>query len=343
MTTTLTIALDWTPNTNHTPFYVAQHLNLLPSNLNLRFVTPADDQYSVSPVKKVLTCQADIALGPSESVLAHQDDKRDQVVAVAALLGKDASAIVTLDPEIKSPKDLRGKRYASYRAKYEEGLVREMIKRDIGHSASKANVHIDVDEDEERLGIWQKMVDDAKRSTSDESQTRIDFTWIFLPWEGLQPYPPPANIKTFTFAESGISYGYSPLLIVSRSWLQKDSNQNALRQLLASLAKAVQWTIEHPKEAAEVLRTANPSLAELQDAEFLDASQRKVNGYYTESDGGDEPSWGRMKPERWQGFVDVLRAIEKDDGKGKRWAELDGDVARLYTNDFLSEAQNGPI
>jgi len=343
MTTTLTIALDWTPNTNHTPFYVAQHLNLLPSTLQLRFVTPLDDQYSVSPAKKVLTSQADIALGPSESVLAHQDDKRDQVIAVAALLGKDASAIVTLDPQVKSPKDLRGKRYASYRAKYEEGLVREMIKRDVGDQASESDTHFDVDEDEQRLGIWQKMVDDAKTPTSNESQTKIDFTWIFLPWEGLQPYPPPANIKAFTFAESGISYGYSPLLIVGRSWLQKDDNQTALRQLLAALAKAVQWTIEHPKEAAEVLRTANPGLVELQDAEFLEASQRRVNGYYLEGDGGDERSWGRMRTERWEGFVDVLRAIGRDNGEGKEWTELDGDVGRLYTNEFLSEARDAAV
>lgn len=292
----------------------------------------------MSPVKKVLAAQADIALGPSESVLAHQDDKRDQVVAVAALLGTDASAIVTLDPEIKSPKDLRGKRYASYRAKYEEGLVREMIKRDLGDQANKADVHFDVDEDEQRLGIWQKMVDDAKTSTKDETQTKIDFTWIFLPWEGLQPYPPPTNIKTFTFAESGISYGYSPLLIVSRSWLLTDGNQKALRQLLAALDKAVQWTIEHPKEAAEVLRQANPALVELQDPEFLVASQRKVNEYYLESQADGRSSWGRMKPERWQGFVDVLRAIGKDDDEGNKWAELDGDVERLYTNEFFGES-----
>jgi len=305
--------------------------------LNLRFVTPADDQYSVLPVKRVLTSQADIALGPSESVLAHQDDKRDQVVAVAALLGKDASAIVTLNPEIKSPKDLRGKRYASYRAKYEEGLVREMIKRDVGDQASRDDAHFAVDEDEQRLGIWQKMVDDAQSSTANESQTKIDFTWIFLPWEGLQPNPPPANIKTFTFAESGIAYGYSPLLIVSRSWLQDDGHQKSLRQLLAALAKAVQWTIEHPKEAAEVLRSANPSLVELQDAEFLEASQRKVNGYYLEGDDGDEQSWGKMEPKKWQGFVDVLRAIEKDNGQGKVWTELNGDIERLYTNEFFGE------
>ena len=47
------IALDWTANTNHTGFYVAQALGFYNEHgLEVEIITPDADDYAVTPGKK---------------------------------------------------------------------------------------------------------------------------------------------------------------------------------------------------------------------------------------------------------------------------------------------------
>ena len=96
MSTPIRLALDWTPNTNHTGFYVALARGLyMKAVLAVEIIIPEEDNYQLTPAKRVATGQAELAITPSESIISFQTNGVP-LVAVAAVLARDASAIVTL-------------------------------------------------------------------------------------------------------------------------------------------------------------------------------------------------------------------------------------------------------
>ncbi|RYE28401.1 MAG: ABC transporter substrate-binding protein, partial [Sphingobacteriaceae bacterium] len=113
---TLKVALDWTPNTNHTGFFIAKDLGFYAEQgLQVDLLTPADDDYAVTPAKKLESGLADFAIAPFESVISL-NNKASQVkaVAIAALLQQDISSVATLASQnITRPKDLDNRIYAS--------------------------------------------------------------------------------------------------------------------------------------------------------------------------------------------------------------------------------------
>ena len=71
--TTIDLALDWTPNTNHTGFYVAQSEGYYADrDLDVAIRSPADDGYETTPAKRVATGESTLAIAPSESVISYQ-------------------------------------------------------------------------------------------------------------------------------------------------------------------------------------------------------------------------------------------------------------------------------
>ncbi|HLL94923.1 MAG TPA: ABC transporter substrate-binding protein, partial [Spirosoma sp.] len=123
MLTPIRLALDWTPNTNHTGFYVALAKGTYKkAGLDVQIISPDIDNYQLTPAKRVALGQADLAITPSESVISFQT-KGVPLVAIAAVLARDASAIITLKQSgITRPQQLDGKVYASYGARYEDEI-----------------------------------------------------------------------------------------------------------------------------------------------------------------------------------------------------------------------------
>ena len=176
------IALDWTANTNHTGFFVAKSKGFYTDvGLDVDIITPDHDDYATTPAKKVELGEVDFALCPFESVMSYRTKaKAFQGVAVAALLREDLSAIACLDrPDLKSPKDLDGKIYASYAARYEDEIVRQMVKNDGG----QGNLQLVYPK---KLGIWNTIKEGA-----------ADATWIFLNWEGIEAKNMGLQLRTF--------------------------------------------------------------------------------------------------------------------------------------------------
>jgi ABC-type nitrate/sulfonate/bicarbonate transport system substrate-binding protein len=93
---------------------------------------------------------------------------RPQLKAVAAILQKQTSAIVTTKASgIHRPRDLDGKVYASYAARFEGRIVQQMIMADGGKGDFK-------EETPPMLGIFDTIL----AGTSDA-------TWVFMGWEGV--------------------------------------------------------------------------------------------------------------------------------------------------------------
>ena len=266
----LKIALDWTANTNHTGFFVAKAEGFYQdAGLEVDILNPATDDYSVTPAKKVELGQVDFALCPFESVISYRTKEKPFAgVAIAALLREDLSAIACLASSgIGSPKDLDGKTYASYNARYEDEIVRQMVKNDGGQG------DLDIVYPK-KLGIWDTILDGTS-----------DATWIFTNWEGIQAKNRNIALNTFRMKDYAIPYGYSPVIFADMEKVRE--RRQAYGDFLKATKKGFLYAKSHPKKA---IRHLAPHISENdKDIDLLE-SQKYTAQFY-----GDEKTWGVME------------------------------------------------
>ncbi len=284
----LKLALDWTPNVNHIGFIIAKELGFYSQQgIDLEILNPKDDNYSLTPGKKLELDIADFAIAPFETVISlNNKANRVEAKAIYAVLQKDLSCIVTLkSSNITSPKMLDGKSYASYKARYEDHIVKEMIKNDGG----KGDVNIMYPE---KLGIWNTLLTGSS-----------DSTWIFDNWEGIEANSKGIELNKFTMAEFNIPYGYSPIV------LAKKENITKHRELYSKFIKATQkgflFTRDNLNQSVAILKCYVTEY----DLNNIDLEK---SIYFTMPHFGDESNCGVMKQERVSAFIQwiVDRGLE---------------------------------
>lgn len=118
----VTVALDWTPNTNHTGFYVARNNGYYKdAGIDVTISSPHTDDYKATPASRLIDGSATFACTPSETIISYHtwpNGAKPKIVAVAALVQSNLSAVVTLKSSgIERPAQLDGKKYASYAAR----------------------------------------------------------------------------------------------------------------------------------------------------------------------------------------------------------------------------------
>jgi NitT/TauT family transport system substrate-binding protein len=311
---TLTVALDWTPNTNHLGFFVAAARGWYDDRgLSVDLFSPARDGYAKTPAKRVATGEADLGIAPSESAISYATHPDyDDLVAVAALAQRDTSAIAVLeDSPIERPRDLDGRTYASYGARFEDDIVAELIRTDGGEGEFEA--------------VTPEMLDVPDVLLSGEA----DATWVFLPWEGLLAERDGTPLRGFGLDEYGVPYGYTPVLLAHPDTLEARADE--IRSVLAAAARGYRAAAEDPGAAADDL-AAEGEGPHLDDREFLAESARRLSDAFLTDDG----EWGRMSRDRWGRFADWL--VDRDVLAGVEGDPLDPDaldVDALFTDDYL--------
>ena len=310
MSTKIRLALDRTPNTNHTGFYVALAKGEYErAGLDVQFISPDEDNYQFMPARRVSQGDAQLAITPSESVISYQTNGIP-LVAVATLLARDISAIVTLkESGIIRPQQLDGKVYASYGARYEEDLLRQLIQNDEGRGQF-------VPHKSAWSGIWRALL-----------TREVDAAWFWLTWEGVKAEIDGVELNQFLFDEYEIPYGYNPVLTARQDWI--DQNGELLRQFMQATAAGFRYAIRKPDEAARILikQARHPSLT---DRNFVEQSQQMVSGYYLNGEG----QWGFMHRTIWASFVNwMIRNHMLTDQNGELIQRMDVDT--LFTNEFL--------
>jgi len=315
--TDIDLVLDWTPNTNHTGFYVAAAEGYYADRgLSVRIRSPAADDYEQTPAKRVATGGATLAIGPSESVISYSTHPEyPSLTAVAAVCQTDLSAIVSLaDGDVDRPAELDGGRYASYDARFEDHIVARMIENDGGEGSFESITP-------PKLGIWNTLLEgDA------------DATWVFTPWEGLLAERDGIELNAFGLDEYDVPYGYTPVLLARPETIEADDDR--LADFLDATAEGYRFAAENPEAAADLLR-AEATGMDADDPEFLRESQRRVSEAYLTDDG----AWGPMATERWGAFVDWLAEegiLTTLDGEPIPADDLPPES--LFTNEFLPSA-----
>ncbi len=306
--TTVRLALDWTPNTNHTGFFVARSKGWYDdAAIDLRILPYA----SATPETLLAAHQADCGISFQDSLTFAVAAGAD-VLSVAAILQKTASAIgVLADGPIQRPRDLDGKTYAGFGYPNEAPTLKAVITADGG------------------TGDFTSAMLDAAAYEALYNK-KADFTIPFTAWEGVEAGLRGIKLRYFQFADYGFPEFYQVVLACDRQWLEKDPE--AARRFVAATVNGFQFAADQPDDAAAILVAENPGVFDA-NKELPAASQRFLaNGRYLVDASG---TFGTQTLERWTAYSAFL--YEQGllvDGAGKPLT-APPDYGRLFTNDFL--------
>ena len=289
--TSLKIALDWTPNINHIGILVAKDLGFYAQRgLNLTWYSPEADNYSVTPGKKLDLGEVDMAIAPFETIISlNNKEKALDAFGIFAILQEDLSSIACLASSgIESPKDLDGKIYASYKARYEDLIVSQMI-INAGGQGRPSLIY------PEKLGIWQTLL-----------SGQADATWIFDHWEGIEAPSKGVKLTCFRLQDFGIPYGYSPVIVTKKHVFE--SQKGVYLDFIEATKQGYLHGLENTKEVLDVLYS---HLTAYDRANVdIEKSLRFTQPYF-----GDSLNCGLMQSTKVNRFLRWLVDHELEDSK----------------------------
>ncbi|KAK0937533.1 hypothetical protein LTR29_010866 [Friedmanniomyces endolithicus] len=296
--TAVKVALDWTPNTIHSGLFLAKQSGIYEKHgLEVELLSPGPD-YDKTPARRLQDGEVDLAICPSESCIAYQQSGKMQLCAIYAILQRDASAIVST--RLSKISELgNGKVYGSYNARYEDDVVKAMIKADGGNADG-----VKLERQQGKLSLFTSLKD-----------AKVDATWVFLPWEGVEATLDGVTLHSFRTEDYGIPYGYSPVIAYNAS--STKLSEDVLSKFVAATIEGYQQAMDGVDLAVRTLAThCDPPRSE----EFLRRSQQAINESYS-----DGSALGQMSTQRWKTWVDWLH--EQGLLGGERV-----DVERLFKN-----------
>lgn len=305
---TVRLALDWTPNTNHTGFYVAAANG---------WYRDAGVDFKVLPYGTT-TPEALIAAGQAECGISFQDALTfaaaagAPVVSVMAILQHTAQEIAVLaSSDIERPRDLDGRTYAGFGYPNEEPTVRAVIKSDAGRGTFKT-VTLDT-------AAYEALY--AKRA---------DFVITFAAWEGIEANERGIALRTFAFGDYGFPDFYQVVLACDSRWLAKEPE--LARAFVAATVRGFAFAADKPAEAAAILVARNPGVFD-GDPKLPALSQGYLADHHLLTD--EAGTVGSQTLAKWRGYSGFL--FEQGllvDAAGHPLAKAP-DYQALFTNDFL--------
>lgn len=297
----ITLVLDWTPNTNHTGFYVAKEKGFLKDKgIELEIVQPPEDG-----------AEALVASGKAQFGISVQDmiapafakDEPLPVSAVAAIIQHNTSGIISMkDKNIVSPKDLENKKYATWDMPVEQSIIKTVMEKDGG--------------DFNKLKLIPSTVTDVMTAI----QTDVDAVWIFYAWDGVATKVKGLDTNFFSFKDIDEVFDYyTPMIIGNNKFMEE--NEQLTKDFLDAVKQGYEYAIENPEDAAEILLKDNPEL----DKDIVVESQKWLKDNYK----AEVERWGYIDQTRWDNFYKWLyenKLIEKEIPEGFG-----------FTNDYLPE------
>ncbi len=306
------LVLDWTPNTNHTAFFVADAKG---------WYSEAGVSLDVLPYAGTAP-ESILAAGQADCGISFQDALTFAVVAGApivstlAILQHTAQEIAVLEAsDITRPGDLDGRIYAGFGYPNEVPTLQAVIKADGG------------------IGIFDTVTLDTAAYEALYNK-RTDFVITFSAWEGLEAGQRDIALRTFAFTDYGFPDFYQVVLACNRDWLA--ANPETARAFMTATARGLEFADASPDASAVILVEENPGVFDANQALPL-ASARFLadGGYLVDAEGRA----GFQALERWTGYSSFL--YEQGlltDAAGNPLASAP-DYEALFTNRYLEPAR----
>jgi ABC-type nitrate/sulfonate/bicarbonate transport system substrate-binding protein len=304
----VSLALDWTPNTNHTGIYVALANGYYAANGIDLTLKPYSS--SIYPEQLVGTNQAEFGISFPESITTFRA-QGVPIVSVAAVIQHNTSALVSLKSSgLNTVASLAGKRYAGFGASYEQPVISQMLQCAGASTTNFQNITTQID----------PIV--ALKSG------QFDFAWIYTGWEGVEAQRQGVDLNVFPLAGSCIP-DYSSPVMISNEQLIKD-HPDVVKRFLKATAQGYEYAIQHPQDAANILIQQAPQ-GSFDDQQLVYDSQAYLSPRYAEG----AACWGQQTLAKWTDyprFMFTHHAIQDANGNP---ITKEPNYAAAFTNSLL--------
>lgn len=302
--TKVKLMLDYTPNTNHTGFYVAKNKGYYKDQgLDVEIIEPGDN----ATTSMVAAGKADFGVSYQEDVTyALTSEDPLPIKAIATIIQHNTSGFVSLkSANINSVKDFEGKTYAGWGAPSEEAVIKAVMNK-AGADFSKLTI---VGSDGSGIA-----------GLSDEvGKNKVNLSWEFYGWAVTQAIMDgyDVNYMPLKDLDSRLDY-YTPVIITNNKMIKK--NSKTVQKFMNATKKGYEYAIDHPDKSAEILhKTALKDT----DLKFLKKSQEYLSSEYAKG----ASTWGVMKDSVWNNYTDFMVEYGLIDHKIE--------AKDQYTNEFV--------
>ena len=306
---TVSVALDWTPNTNHVGLYVAQSKGWFEdAGLDVDILPYTDTSSGVL----VATGVAEFGILSAVGFHSQRATGADMTVVMAVVQHETGRLVFNGErDDIQRPANLDSKIYAGFGSAWEEALISTIIRNDGGD------------------GIF----DTVTLGTSAYealANGRVDFTLEVSTWEGVNSALLDRPQRAFRYADFGVPDQHTTFLGGNGTWLA--ANPDAARAFVQAAQRGYEYAVNNPTDAAEILIAETAGM--LSRPELVRASMEAlVAGGYLQDAGEpvgliDDTMFANIT-----GFLFEAGILRGEDGAPLTTMP---DVLVWYTNDYLA-------
>ena len=276
---TVSVQLDWTPNTNHVGIYVALANGWYEAEgINVEIVPYSE----ANPDVVVANGLADIGISFPPNLIFSRAAGLD-LISIAAVLQSNPTELAVLESsDILRPRDFDGRTYAGFGLPFEEARIRAVIKADGGQGDFTVAT----------LSTF------AYEALFNE---RADFTEIFTTWEGIDAELRGVKLRTFRFDEFGVPDFPGVILVAQKSTVSERSD--VLRHFLEVTRRGYEFAANQPEEAARIF-IGYVGEDVFPEAELVRLSNLMLADIFVDADG----SWGRQEAFVWDAYAGWMLA-----------------------------------
>lgn len=305
--TEITLCLDWTPNTNHTGFFVADKMGYYEKEgIKISIVQPPENG------AELMT-----ASGKAQFGISFQDTLADlfsaenapEITAVAAVLQHNTSGIISRKGEgATSPKGLEGMRYSTWDWPIEQATVKYIMEKD-GADYSKLQL------------IPNAVTNEAEALKNGDT----DAIWIYYAWAGVACEKAELDFDYFALTDiDGVFDYYTPVIVANNQFLEE--SPEIAKAFMRATKKGYEFAARNPEEAAEILVEGDTTGSLDGSLDFVTASQEWISEKYID----DADGWGVFDPDRWNRYYSW---VYEQGLISQRIPENHG-----FTNEFIKDA-----
>lgn len=304
----LSVALDWTPNTNHVGLYVAQSMGWFEeAGLDVDILPYTD----TSSGTLVAAGVAEFGILSAVGFHTQRATGADTTVVMAVVQHETGRLVFNGEREdIQRPSDLDGMIYAGFGSAWEEALISTIIRYDGGEGTF----------DTVTLGT---------SAYEALANGRVDFTLEVSTWEGVNSVLLDRPQRAFRYADFGVPDQHTTFIGGNSSWLT--DNPDTARAFVQAAQRGYAFAAENPNEAAEILIAQTAGM--LSNPDLVRASMTALaDGGYLQDEGEPVGLIDATMITNITTFLFEAGILRGEDGTP---LEAMPDVSTWFTNDYL--------